>query len=121
MAQWLKDRGMQGIFAFDVAVVQTPEGVRFPAIECNPRFNGASYPTIIAQKLDIPEWTARTFKTRHRKLSDIDLSGIEFNNRTGEGLVVVNWGTLLEGKLVLLLAGAKGYQEVLLNELKHRL
>ena len=121
MAQWLKDRGMKGIFAFDVAVVQTPDGLRFPAIECNPRFNGASYPTVIAQKLDVPEWTARTFKTRHRRLSDIDLKDIEFDAKSGEGLVIVNWGTLLEGKLVLLLAGSAEYQEALLNELKHRL
>jgi hypothetical protein len=121
MARWLKDRGMKGIFAFDVAVLETPHGMRFPAIECNPRFNGASYPTVIAQKLDIPEWTARTFKTSHRKLSDLDLSDIEFDTKTGEGLVVVNWGTMLEGKLVLLLAGSSEYQDALLNELEYRL
>ena len=121
MAQWLKDRGIKGIFAFDVAVVETTQGIRFPAIECNPRFNGASYPTVIAQKLDIPEWTARTFKTSHRKLSDLDLSDIEFDMKTGEGLVLVNWGTLLEGKLVLLLAGSAEYQDALLNELEYRL
>ena len=68
MAFWLKERGMKGIFAFDLAVVETPDGMRFPAIECNPRFNGASYPTVIAQKLDIPEWSAMTFKTKYRKL-----------------------------------------------------
>ena len=121
MAQWLKGQGIKGIFAFDLAVIDTPAGPRFPAIECNPRFNGASYPTVIAQKLDIPEWTARTFKTRHRKLSDIDLTDIEFDMKTGEGLVIVNWGTLLEGKLVLLLAGSSEYQDVLLGELDHRL
>ena len=121
MAQWLKDRGMKGIFAFDLAVVETPDGLRFDAIECNPRFNGASYPTVIAQKLDIPEWMASTFRTRHRTLSDVDLSGIEFDMKTGEGVVVVNWGTLLEGKLVLLLAGSREYQEALFNELQHRL
>ena len=121
MARWLKDNGIKGIFAFDVAVVETTEGLRFPAIECNPRFNGASYPTVIAQKLDIPAWTARTFTTRHRRLSDIDLSDIEYDMKTGEGLVIVNWGTLLEGKLVLLLAGSAEYQEALFNELEHRL
>jgi hypothetical protein len=121
MAQWLKDRGMKGIFAFDVGVVETPQGIRFPAIECNPRFNGASYPTVIAQKLDIPEWTARTFKTSHRKLSDLDLGDIEFDMKTGEGVVVVNWGTVLEGKLVLLLAGSAEYQSVLMTELEYRL
>ncbi len=54
-------------------------GIRYPAVECNPRFNGASYPTVIAQKLDIPEWSAMTFKTRYRKLSDLDIRDIEFD------------------------------------------
>jgi hypothetical protein len=121
MALWLKERGIKGIFAFDVAVVETADGLRFPAIECNPRFNGASYPTVIAQKLDIPVWTARTLATKHRKLSDIDLSDIEFDSKSGEGLVIVNWGTLLEGKLVVLLAGSPEYQDALLNELQYRL
>ena len=121
MTQWLSDRGIKGIFAFEVAVVDTADGLRFSAIECNPRFNGASYPTVIAQKLDIPEWTARTFSTRHRKLSDIDLSDIEYDTKIVEGLVIIHWGILLEGKLVLLLAGPAEYQDALFNELEYRL
>ena len=121
MAQWLKDRGVKGIFAFDLAVVQTDRGLRFPAIECNPRFNGASYPTTIAQKLDIPEWSARSYHTCHRKLSDIDLSGIEFDMKTGEGVIIVNWGTVLVGKIIVLLAGSRKCQEKLEVELSRRL
>jgi len=121
MAYWLTERGMKGIFAFDVAVVETASGVSFPAIECNPRYNGASYPTIIAQKLDIAEWTAKTFTTRHRKISDIDIRDIEFNMTTGEGAVIVNWGTILVGKVMILMAGSPEYQEVLEAELKTRL
>jgi len=121
MALWLKERGMKGIFAFDLAVVETPEGVRYTAVECNPRFNGASYPTVIAQKLDIPEWSAMTFKTRYRKLSDLDIKDLEFDMKTGEGLVIVNWGTILQGKLVLLLAGSPDYQDALANELRYRI
>ncbi|MGW8310999.1 MAG: ATP-grasp domain-containing protein [Thiogranum sp.] len=121
MARWLKDRGMKGIFAFDVAVVQTSHGLRFPAIECNPRFNGASYPTMIAQKLDIPEWSAVNIATRHRTLSDIDLDEIEFDIQTGEGTVIVNWGTISEGKLMIMLAGSRAYQEALAVELAVRL
>jgi hypothetical protein len=121
MAVWLKERGMKGIFAFDVAVVKMPDGVRFPAIECNPRFNGASYPTVVAQKLDIPEWTARTFETKHTNLTELDIRDLEFDMKTGEGVVVVNWGTVLKGKLVLLLAGSPEYQYVLKNELLARL
>ena len=121
MAIWLKDRGMKGIFAFDVAVIDTPAGKRFPAVECNPRFNGASYPTVIAQKLNIPEWSAKTFHTNHQRLSDLDLRDLEFDMKTGEGLVIVNWGTILKGKLVLLLAGSTEYREAIEYELLYRL
>lgn len=121
MAVWLAEHGMQGVFAFDVAVVQTLTGYRFRAIECNPRFNGASYPTVIAQKLDIPEWSAMTFKTRHTLLSDIDLHGLEFDMKTGKGVVIVNWGTILKGKLQLLLAGSLEHQYTMQAELQYRL
>lgn len=121
MAHWLKDHGMKGIFAFDVAVVQTEQGLRFPAIECNPRYNGASYPTLIAQKLDIPEWSAITFSTDHRSLVEIDLSEIEYDSMSGEGAILVNWGTLLEGKLVILLAGSPTFQQALAVEIMTRL
>ncbi len=121
MAEWLVAHGMKGIFAFDVAISQTKSGLRFPAIECNPRFNGATYPTLMAQKLNIPEWSAINFTTKYRNLADIDLSDIEYNNKTGEGAVIVNWGTVLEGKLVILMAGSKPYQEALSVELAARL
>ena len=121
MAEWLVTHGMKGIFAFDVAVCKTSQGVRFPAIECNPRFNGATYPTLIAQKLNISEWTAQTFNTKYRSLSDIELGDIEYDKSTGEGAIIVNWGTISVGKLVILLAGSDEYQKALAIELKHRL
>jgi len=121
MALWLKNNGMKGIFAFDLAVVKTDKGYRFPAIECNPRYNGASYPTLIAQKLGISEWSALTFDTEARDLSELDLSGIEYDRETGEGAILVNWGTILEGKLAILLAGPRPYQEALEQELYARL
>jgi len=121
LAEWLVERGMKGVFAFDVAVTRTVNGVRFPVIECNPRFNGASYPTAVAQKLDIPEWSAISIATRHRTLAAVDLSDIEFDRKTGQGVVLVNWGTILAGKLLVLLAGSPDHQELLLTELKSRL
>jgi hypothetical protein len=121
MADWLRDHGMKGIFAFDVAVVQTDAGLRFPVIECNPRYNGASYPTIIAQKLGIPEWSTLSLSTQYRSLSDIDLDGIEFDHRTGEGAIIVNWGTVTEGRLVMMMAGSRDFQEALAIELAARL
>lgn len=121
MAQWLKERDIKGIFAFDVAVVQTRQGLRFLAIECNPRFNGASYPTLISQKMDIPEWTSLTFDTRFSSLGEIDIRDVEYDHVTGEGAIIVNWGTVSEGKLMILLAGSSDYQEALALELQARL
>lgn len=121
IAYWLRDQGMKGIFAFDVAIMQTSHGLKFPALECNPRFNGASYPTLIASKLNITEWSALTFSSQHRTLADIDLTGIEYNHSTGEGAILVNWGTILAGKLMILLAGSSAYQQALKVELEARL
>jgi hypothetical protein len=121
MAIWLYEKGIRGIFAFDVAVVETPQGTRFPAIECNPRYNGASYPTLIAEKLGIGQWSAVTLSTQYRDLAEIDLQGIEYSCRSGSGVILVNWGTVLEGKLMVLLAGTISQQQALEVALRKRL
>ncbi len=82
--------GFKDILAFDVAVHEEDAGMRFLAIECNPRFNGASYLTAIALKLDIQQWEARNYRTWHRSLSEIDLKGVEYDPEQGEGVIIVN-------------------------------
>lgn len=121
MAEWLVEQGMRGVFAFDVAVVENNGESEHLAIECNPRWNGASYPTMIARKLGIEHWLARAFPTRHRMLADIDLTGIEYDPSTGEGVILVNWGPVLVGKLLVLLAGVPDRQQALALALNQRL
>jgi hypothetical protein len=121
MAEWLVAQGMQGVFAFDVAVVERDQGFEHLAIECNPRWNGASYPTKIAHKLAIEQWLARAFPTQHRRLAEIDLTGIEYDPSTGEGVILVNWGPVLVGKLLVLLAGPPDRQQALAQALSQRL
>lgn len=121
MADWLVAHGMRGLFAFDVAVIAGDAGTEYLAIECNPRWNGASYPTMIARKLGIEHWLARTFPTRHRMLKDIDLRDIEFDATTGTGVILVNWGPVLVGKLLVLLAGDLDQQHALAQVLNQRL
>jgi len=121
MAQWLYSEGMRGIFAFDVAVLDGPSGTDYLAIECNPRYNGASYPTAIANKLGISQWLAQVFPTRHRDLADIDLDAIEYDPATGQGVILVNWGPILVGKLLVLLAGEPDRQRALAAALRDRL
>jgi len=121
MARWLYEQGMQGVFAFDVAVIEKDDRADYLAIECNPRFNGASYPTAVAKKLGIGHWLARSFKTERRTLADIDLAGLEYDPATGRGIVLVNWGPVLVGKLLILLAGPPEAQDRLARELHARL
>jgi hypothetical protein len=117
LAAWLGEAGLRGVFAFDVAAC----GSEFLAIECNPRFNGASYPTLIAAKLGVPAWLAQAFSTRHRRLADLDLRGLEYDPQTGTGVVLVNWGPIQVGKLLALIAGDPEVQQQLVDEFQRRL
>nr|VFK22294.1 MAG: ATP-grasp domain-containing protein [Candidatus Kentron sp. LPFa]VFK35222.1 MAG: ATP-grasp domain-containing protein [Candidatus Kentron sp. LPFa] len=121
MAEWLYNKGIRGIFAFDVAAIEEREGTKYQVIECNPRFNGASYPTMIAHRLGITHWSALLLKTRHRSLRDLNLNGLEYNASRKEGIVIVNWGPILVGRVLFLFAGPPPVQERLAQELDKRL
>lgn len=121
MAEWMADQGMKGLFAFDAAVVDGAEQAKYLAIECNPRFNGSSYPTLIAEKLKIPQWSSETFLTSYHSLADLDLNGLEYDPQSGKGIILINWGTVLVGKLSVLLAGTAEQQAELRASLQHRL
>lgn len=120
-AQWMSDRGMKGIFAVDVAAVPEASGTRYVAIECNPRFNGSSYPTIVAKRLNIPVWSSATYKTKLRSLKDLDLTDIAYTPQTQRGIVLINWGTIQAGKVSFLVAGSETEQSAISSELKKRL
>lgn len=121
MANWLFSHGMRGIFAFDVAVVKDVCGTDYIPIECNPRFNGASYPTLIAKKLGIQRWHTRTFATRFRRIADLSIQDLEYNPADQSGIVLVNWGAVKVGKLLILIAGTPVQQQALREELERRL
>ncbi len=121
MAVWMLENGMKEIFAFDVAVVEGEGATRYVAIECNPRFNGASYPTGIAQKLNISSWTSENFNTSYHSLKEINLEDIEYDSQTGTGVILVNWGCILVGKIGVLLAGTVEQQDKLRVILKEQL
>lgn len=101
--------GLVGVFAFDVAV--TDKG--FKVIECNPRPNGASYPTAIAENLDVQEWSSAnlaTSKNLKESLGILEEAGLTYDRVQKIGAVVFNWGTASEGKLGVLLAGPESTQ-----------
>jgi len=98
LAQLIAQKGMRGIFAFDVAVLADGS---FRMIECNPRWNGSSYPTRIAQKLGLDTWIAKTIHVGCRRIADLNLE-LEYSATTKQGIVLVKWGTILEGEISFL-------------------
>ncbi|MFG6096695.1 ATP-grasp domain-containing protein [Leptothoe sp. ISB3NOV94-8A] len=120
MAQWMFEQGMRGTFGFDVAVADFPTGPLYLAIECNPRYNGSSYPTEIAARLNVPSWCSETLHTDCRQLADLSLDGLEFDPITKTGVVLVNWGTIQAGKVTVLLAGSPVQQMELSQQIRHQ-
>ena len=115
IAEHLLQKGMLGIFGFDVAV--TSFGCF--AIECNPRFNGSVYPAIIASKLGISNWFATNISTKVNSLNNVCLGPIEYDKKTRKGVVVVNWGAVARNKVgVLISANNNEEQRWYINELK---
>ena len=121
LADWLAEKGIKGVFAFDLAVTGSRQNPEYFTLECNPRFNGSTYPVVIARKLGIRAWSCENFSTGHRRLHELDFSGIEYDSTTGEGIILVNWGTVLAGYLGILLAGTDEQQGRVRHELLKRL
>jgi len=101
IATFMTQKGMKGIFGFDIAMCKDGPYV----IECNPRYNGSTYPTISADKLLVREWSAQTYSTSLRSLNDLSLEETEYCLVRKTGVVVVNWGAVEQGKLGILIAG----------------
>ena len=121
LADRLAKMGLKGIFAFDLAVAGSLANPDYFVLECNPRFNGATYPALIAKQLGINAWSCETFPTKFRQLSQVDLSGIEYTPETRQGIIIINWGTILAGYLGILLAGSPVQQNRMRAELLKRL
>lgn len=121
LAEWLAVVGLHGAFEFEVAVIAEGGGTRYQAISCNPWYSNSSYAALVAQQLGLERWSALRLDTRKRRLGEIDLSGIEYNDFAGAGIIVVNWGMVLTGKLDIIIAGPEQAQHQLRSELERRL
>ncbi len=112
IAIFMAKNGMKGYFAFDVAVCVENGKFVYRVIECNPRYNGSSYPTNIATKIGARAWIAKKICTTKKSFSSIDLGELEFSSKTGNGLIVVNWGCIEENELgVLFVANSVNEQK----------
>ncbi len=101
-AQEIAKMGMKSYFAFDVAAGSGQQAV---LIECNPRWNACTYYWKVAQRFGISNWECRNLSVPFDSLNRVNLEAIEFDPLRKKGVVVVSWGTILDRKIGVLLAG----------------
>lgn len=115
------DMGAEGLIAFDAAAVKAPSDGSayhpYQLIECNPRPNGASYPTAAAEKLGVrdKEWAAVNVPVyKDMPLSEtvrlLNAAGLSYDPAAKTGAAIVNWGTTKDGKLGILFVGPPDLQ-----------
>lgn len=107
LANTLASEGLEDFFGFDLAV--NPDG--FWLIECNARVTGATYPTLVANRLGITEWKSCKLHTTHQSLRTLDLQSLTYDPTRGAGVVVLNDSFMsVNGEITVLLAGSKATQ-----------
>jgi hypothetical protein len=122
LAIGLSENGLKGIFAFDVAIPHNGDNPEAKIIECNPRWNGASYPTAIGDKLGIDSWQAIGVNTPHETIRDIDLSDLAYDRTKGFGAIVTGFVFKPNKHIVnVMLAGPPEAQEDLAPQVMERL
>ncbi len=114
VADELARLGVRGVIGIDVAL----DGDNAYILECNPRYNGATYPTIAAQKLNAKSWLACNVSTTHEALSGIDFTHEDwYDPKRKCGVIIVNWGCLPEHKLGLLAIGSRSNEREMISRL----
>jgi|GEM_PF-319117 len=121
LAQFAADEGMEDIFAFDVAVSDGPNGMIYNLLECNPRFTAATYPTLVAKKLNIQYWTSLIIQVQFKNFDQFDISDLEYKSKTQQGLILICWGSIEYGRLMVMVVGTPEQQLTLMNQLRQRL
>ncbi len=101
--------GFRGVLGLDVLV--DAEGKSY-VLECNPRLNGSTYPTVTAKRLGVVKWLAISVHSSFRDISEI-LERHSFDGN--KGVVVFNWGALLSDKAGIMIAGDDNYQKEIMS------
>lgn len=107
LANDIASEGVDDIFALDVAI--SPAGAH--VIECNARWNGSTYPSMVAQRLAAKEWVACSVGTTLAQAKDIELGDIAYNPTGSAGVVILNSGHMaMHGKVSVMFVGPEDAQ-----------
>lgn len=112
-ARHIAQQGFEGPFAFDVGIKDSKPAI----IECNPRYNGCTYYSRIADLLGLSCWSSRNATVNATSLSCLELDKHTWQKDKGRGVILVCWGPITMKKLGILCAGQSPEEcnEVYLN------
>ena len=71
----------------------------------------------VARRLGVLSWRAQNLPTAKARLEDLDITGLEYDPDTREGVVVYNWGAVLNGVIGLMVVGSPDRQLQLMQKL----
>jgi len=123
LVRYLLLRGRAGKFNLKVAAVKREKGYTLEVIDLNAGYTRADYYLSAAERIGARHWTAVTLDTNQRRLAEISLPDLEYRpGLNSEGVLVVNWGSIHQGGLGVLITAASADRVASLeNELKSRL
>lgn len=107
--------GMRGRVGVDVLV--SPDGEYYLS-EVNARRTGATPYIDAANRLGVSSWSSMSLPTTARCVTDLDLNTNKLIYRPGrdEGLLLINWGPICEGKVGVMFIGSPDKWERLEHE-----
>ncbi len=112
----MHDLGLRGPLSLDF--LQRCSG-KFVVLECNPRFGGGTYPSMLAQRLNITQWLYRKFKIQNfKQLESINQKhNIFYNPVTQKGILVLHWEKDRNIICNIFIAGNDSEQEAIIKTL----
>jgi len=117
LAAKMFEGGMRGVFSFDVAVgIKDDSRYNYQIMACSPRCNESTYSSSIANALGAKAWLTKKVATKMTSFESLDLGDLEYDFRRKSGIVVVNWGCIEEGKIVVLLIAPTHDEQLKLEE-----
>lgn len=111
-------KGYVGHCGFDVLGVDSSGTMEWWLIECNPRWQGSSYPAMLSRLFEVKAWSAKIYKTRFHTLKNLALGELEFNPKTKQGVIIFSFGVILVGKIGLMICGEADYRAWVEKELE---
>lgn len=121
IARMMSRLGMKRSWALDIAMDPLRGTL---GIEANPRWNGASYYSKPAERLGVESWEGQYVYPKNGDLRFIlrEPGDWEYSRARGNGIIIINWATILgsKPKLGLLVIGGESQRKRLLETFEAR-